>query len=84
MKMKNYKWRIMLSCGRTNSFFLFHNSFHPCFFPPNLAIVGPNNELHNLESKGLEKDGSKGQLHFTCLKHWFFPYLGNLSLQVGK
>ncbi len=49
-----------------NRFRLSHNSFHPCFFPPDLPILGPNNELRNLENKGLENDGSKGQLHSTC------------------
>jgi hypothetical protein len=36
------------------------------FEPSLLVTVGPNNELHHFENKGLENDGSKNQLHFAC------------------
>ncbi len=67
---KNCKWQMVLLNKRNNNFHPFSQFASSKVFSPNLPIAGLNNELHNLESKGLENDGSKGQLHFACLKHY--------------
>jgi hypothetical protein len=42
---------------------------------PNLLIVSPDNEQHNLEIRDFANDRLKGQLHFSCWKHCLHKFV---------